>query len=133
MKYKVHIVFTSGDIIDANVEAKSQGDAINKLEYALTHGGYIEDLELPEDAEIGSLIVEPCESDLHAEYDLKQSQDEGWWVATDVTHQVVVVFKEGDFNGSKKITPLNDMEPIDIASSIRGIGDWLCEAHPELL
>ena len=35
--------------------------------------------------------------------ELKKSKDEGWWVATDVTHQVVVVFKEGDFNESKKI------------------------------
>lgn len=133
MKYKVHVVFTSGDIIDANIEAKSQCDAMKKLEYALKHGGYLEELELPEDADIGSLIVEPCESDLHAEYDLKKSEEEGWWVATDVTHQVVVKFKEGDFNGSKKITPLNDMEAIDIASSIRGIGDWLCDSYPELL
>lgn len=56
------------------------------------------------------------------------------WVLTDTLHGVVITFIEGDFNGSQKVTMLED-RPTDtyntneLARILREMGDWMSKYH----
>ena len=44
-------------------------------------------------------------------YKLQHSQDRAnWWVLTDTKKGIVILFEEGKFNETQKITYLNDVE-----------------------
>lgn len=67
----------------------------------------------------------------------KSNDTPGWWVLTDTANEVVIRFKEGDFNGSQKVTVLGDTEFSDrrelsrevlrLTRAVREMADWLAE------
>lgn len=70
-------------------------------------------------------------------YILKKSENlPNGWVLADAEHGIVIVFEEGRFNETQKITFLDDIEspdPVEIASRVREMGEWLMENHRELV
>ena len=72
---------------------------------------------------------------------LQTSQDlPGWWVLTDTENEIVVKFKDKDFNGTQKVTPLNDDSVIlakaggalGFARVMREIGDYVARHHGDI-
>ena len=72
---------------------------------------------------------------------LQTSQDlPGWWVLTDTENDIVVKFKDKDFNGTQKVTPLNDDSVIlakagraqGFARVMREIGDYVARHHGDI-
>lgn len=72
---------------------------------------------------------------------IQESQDlPGWWVLTDIENQIVVKFKDKDFNGTQKVTPLNDDSVIlakaggaqGFARVMREIGDYVARHHGDI-
>lgn len=72
---------------------------------------------------------------------LQKSQDlPGWWVLTDTENEIVVKFKDKDFNGTQKVTPLNDDSVIlakaggaqGFARVMREIGDYVARHHGDI-
>lgn len=58
------------------------------------------------------------------------------WALVDTVEQIVCQFKEGDFNGSQRVTTLNDDSDYDTAklpSIMRAMADWLRENRPEIM
>ncbi len=67
---------------------------------------------------------------------LQPSKEEGWYVLTDTQLLITLRFRAGDFNGSQKVTHLDDSRitnPMDIATSLRLMGDWIQKYHRELI
>lgn len=66
---------------------------------------------------------------------LQPSQDQGFWVATDTEHGIVVKFKEHQFNETQQTTLLNGdtfktaEEALAVATYMREIADWLRDNH----
>lgn len=66
---------------------------------------------------------------------LQPSLEQGFWVATDTEHGIVIKFKEHMFNETQKSTLLDGNtfktaeEALAIATYMREIGDWLRENH----
>lgn len=72
---------------------------------------------------------------------IQESQDlPGWWVLTDIENEIVVKFKDKDFNGTQKVTPLNDDSVIlakaggaqGFARVMREIGDYMARHHGDI-
>ena len=72
---------------------------------------------------------------------LQTSQDlPGWWVLTDTENEIVVKFKDKDFNGTQKVTPLND-DSVTLAKVggvsgyarvMREIGEYMVQYHGDI-
>ena len=68
-------------------------------------------------------------------FKLQRSQEkQGWWVLTDINKGIVILFEEGKFNSTQKITYLEDVEPSPtaIAKDLRIMADWLAQNHYHL-
>lgn len=131
-RYEVVIKLTDGNEIHAKVVARDQAHALRRID------------ELPQVAEFaGSADIEKIDVKLIAfeeitdgRFLLQRSEHLGKWVCTDVVNKFVVIFEEGEYNETSKITPLEDFNPDDymkIAQWMRETGEWLMENHEELL
>lgn len=68
-------------------------------------------------------------------YIIQHSKDRAnWLVLTDTKKGIVILFEEGKFNETQKITYLNDVEinPTTIAHDLRLMADWLAQNHYHL-
>ena len=72
---------------------------------------------------------------------IQESQDlPGWWVLTDIENEIVVKFKDKDFNGAQKVTPLNDDNVTlakvggaqGLARVMVEIGDYMARHHGDI-
>ena len=72
---------------------------------------------------------------------LRESQDlPEWWVLTDADNEIVVRFKDKDFNGTQKVTPLNDDSTTlakvggaqGYARVMREIGEYMVRYHGDI-
>lgn len=65
---------------------------------------------------------------------LQQSQDSGWWIATDKEYQIVIKFQEHQFNDTQVVTSLKEhceATPQQLATAMRELADWLRENHSD--
>ena len=72
---------------------------------------------------------------------IQESQDlPGWWVLTDIENEIVVKFKDKDFNGTQKVTLLNDDNVTlakvggahGLARVMGEIGDYVARHHGDI-
>lgn len=66
----------------------------------------------------------------------KSEEDPLWWVLTDTEAQIVCRFKEGKFNETQKVTPLNDISQYDVfklPQIATDMADWLRDNHYEII
>lgn len=69
---------------------------------------------------------------------LQQSQEEGYWVATDIEHGIVLKFREHHVNEDQKVTLLSGStfssvnEATKVATYLREMGDWLRHEHYDI-
>lgn len=65
---------------------------------------------------------------------IQESEKANHYVVTDQTNSVVIVFEKGDFNGTSKITELEDFycnDVMKIARQMREVGEWLYQNHKD--
>ncbi len=71
-----------------------------------------------------------------SQYTLQKSDDIGYWVATDTIRNIVIKFKEKQFNDTQEVMYLENIDNPDalsLAKASREIGDWLFENHLKIL
>ena len=53
------------------------------------------------------------------------------WVLTDKENGIVVTFKDGEFNETQKVTPLEDVNhtPQELARIMQELGEWVVRHH----
>lgn len=134
MRYYVKIYNERSDeMIEAFVEADSEKEAIDKifsLEKAQEMMKDWDDVTEIEIHPIEDAVLDKCR------FLLQPSKEEGWYVLTDEQLLITLRFRAGDFNGSQKVTLLDDsciISPMDVATSLRLMGDWIYKYHRELI
>lgn len=137
MRYLVKIMCERADeVVEARVDARTPEEAIDRVlqlppvqETVKTKWGV--------DAEI-EVEVEPIEDAVldKDRFVLQPSKEEGWYVLTDTQLLITLRFRAGDFNGSQKITMLDNhriANPMDVPTSLRLMGDYMQTYHRELI
>ena len=68
-------------------------------------------------------------------FKLERSKERpGWWVYTDTVNEIVIRFKEHDFNGTQEVTHLREMTDYMAAARImREMGDWIGRHHRDIV
>ena len=133
-QYKVIITFNDGDQIQSKVAAWNQSDALQRImtneqaaEFIASH----DDVKNVDISYIGEYKDVP---DDPQRFVLSPSQErDGWLVAADRKTNMVFIFMEGGFPDSVEYKPLEDMSPLDCATAVRELGDWLRLYHPDVL
>ena len=135
MRYYVKIYNEKADeMIEARVDAKTPKEAID----ILMHQDKVKEIvehKWGGEAEVECHEIEDAVLDKDR-FVLQPSKEEGWYVLTDKELLITLRFRAGDFNGSQKVTHLDDSRitnPMDIATSLRLMGDYMQEYHKELI
>lgn len=134
MRYYVKIFNERADeMIEARVDAKTLQEAIDRVIEQDNVKAIVE--KWGGEAEVECHEIEDAVLD-KGRFLLQPSKEEGWYVLTDTELLITLRFRAGDFNGSQKVTHLDDSRisnPMDIATSLRLMGDWMQKYHRELI
>ena len=134
MRYYVKIFNERADeMIEARVDAKTPKEAIDRVIEQDKVKAIVE--KWGGEAEVECHEIEDAVLDKDR-FLLQPSKEEGWYVLTDTQLLITLRFRAGDFNGSQKVTHLDDSRitnPMDIATSLRLMGDWMQKYHRELI
>jgi transcriptional regulator with XRE-family HTH domain len=79
------------------------------------------------------ILLEAKVSSVQNRYLLQKSKRSGYFVVTDISHQVVCLFEAGNFNENQRFTFLNDNNNFsDMATILRELGEWLFKYHRDI-
>lgn len=121
-------------MIEARVDAKTQTEAVFRA-FHLADVKSIVEKKWNKECEVEVTPIEDAVLDKDR-FLLQPSKEPGWYVLTDTKLLITLRFRAGDFNGSQKVTQLDDsriINPMDIATSLRLMGDWIQKYHRELI
>lgn len=133
-QYKVVVTFNDGDQVQGKVAAWNQSDALARLmgnEQVLEFAGRHQDVKSVEVEFIGE--YKDVENDPERFVLTQSNEREKWWVAADRKTNMVFLFEEGDFPDSLQYKPLERMSPLESATAVRELGDWLRLYHGDVL
>ena len=134
MRYYVKIFNEQYDeMIEARVDAKTPQEAIDRVIEQDKVKAIVE--KWGGEAEVECHEIEDAVLDKER-FILQPSKEPGWYVLTDEQLLITLRFRAGDYNGSQQVTMLDDkriVDPLDIATSLRLMGDWMQKYSPELI
>lgn len=132
-RYEITITLDDGDILAVRVVAEDQEHAIERVMETDDAVNFIGERGI-DNVEFRYLGPETPVSDDPDRFVLQKSKEnEGWWVATNRPGNIVAKFQEGLFNEMVKITALEDASPLEHASAIRELSEWLAYFHADLV
>lgn len=133
-QYQVIITFNDGDQIQSKVAAWNQSDALQRIMSNKQATEFITSHDDVKNVDITCLGEYKDIPDDPQRFVLSPSQErEGWVVAADRKTNMVFIFMEGAFRESVEYKPLEDMTPLDCATAVRELGDWLRLYHADIL
>lgn len=133
-QYQVIITFNDGDQIQSKVAAWNQSDALQRIMSNKQATEFITSHDDVKNVDIACLGEYKDRPDDPQRFVLSPSKErEGWVVAADRKTNMVFIFMEGVFPDSVEYKPLEDMTPLDCATAVRELGDWLRLYHADIL
>lgn len=134
MRYYVKIYNEKADeMIEARVDAKTEDEAILRVMQQDKVKDIVE--KWGGEAELECHLIEDAVLDKNR-FVLQPSKEPGWYVLTDEELLITLRFRAGDYNGSQKVKMIDESrvkDPMDIATSLRLMGDWMLKYHKELI
>ena len=133
MRYYVKIFNERADeMIEARVDAKTPQEAIDRVIEQDNVKAIVE--KWGGEAEVECHEIEDAVLD-KGRFLLQPSKEEGWYVLTDTELLITLRFRAGDYNNSQKVTVIEPRvaDPMEIATSLRLMGDWIQMYHGELI
>lgn len=137
MRYFVKIMCERADeMVEARVDARTPEEAVERVMQQPPVQEIVKN-KWGRDAEI-EVEVETIEDAVldKERFVLQPSKEEGWYVLTDTELLITLRFRAGDYNGSQKITMLDNhriANPMDVTTSLRLMGDYMQMYHRELI
>lgn len=64
---------------------------------------------------------------------LQIGKEQDTYIVTDSDNHIVCFFKKGQYNSTQKFTFLEDIVPINLATILRELGDWLALNHADII
>ena len=123
------------EMVDARVDARTPEEAIDKVMQQPQVQEIVKN-KWGRDAEI-EVEVTPIEDAVldKDRFVLQPSKEQGWYVLTDTELLITLRFRAGDYNNSQKVTVIEPRvaDPMEIATSLRLMGDWIQMYHGELI
>ena len=123
-QYHFNIMLSNGNEVSAFVAASDEESALHRLKETDKFINFVGDNTI-----IKITCIEQKNTNLNtSQFLLQKSKDNGYWVITDTIRNIVVKFKEHEFNNTQKCTYLYDTKRInalDFASALREIGEYL--------
>lgn len=131
-RFLIKITLSGNYQANIRVAAEDGGAAIARVIQSPEFLSFLGDREILniEFEEIPFVAVNPDN------YLLQPSATAGWWVVTDTRRNIVVKFKEGDFNASQQNTVLFDdaaVSELEYATAMREIAEYLQQYHKEII
>lgn len=132
-RFKIKILLNNGNEAEVRVSAADEQTALDRIK---THPIFI---DFVGDSSVLSVEAkEDVDEKMNPKnYLLQPSKtDKGWWVVTDVKRNIVTKFKQGKFNETQHNTVLFDeinIDPLELATAMRGISEFLHVNHKDLL
>ena len=134
MRYYVKIYNEKADeMIEARVDAKTEDEAILRVMQQDKVKAIVE--KWGGEAELECHEIEDAVLDKDR-FVLQPSKEEGWYVLTDRELLIMLRFRAGDYNGSQQVKMIDESrvkDPMEIATSLRLMGDWMLMYHKELI
>lgn len=134
MRYYVKIYNEKADeMIEARVDAKTEDEAILRVMQQDKVKAIVE--KWGGEAELECHLIEDAVLDKER-FILQPSKEPGWYVLTDEELLITLRFRAGDYNGSQQVKMIDESrvkDPMDIATSLRLMGDWMLKYHKELV
>lgn len=129
-RYKIRFKLSDGNEVNCRISAPSSDVAIARIQSSLEFQTFKEKAEIVS----VSTEIDGGEVDINPEkFTLKESETPNFWVVSDTTRNVVVKFKKGDFAQQKVTVLFEGLSEIEIATSLKEIGEYVAKYHPELL
>lgn len=129
-RYKIRFKLSDGNEVNCRMSAPSSDVAIARIQSSLEFQTFKEKTEIVS----VSTEIDGGEVDIKPEkFTLKESETPNFWVVSDTTRNVVVKFKKGDFAQQKVTVLFEGLSEIEIATSLKEIGEYVAKYHPELL
>ena len=132
-QYQVIITFNDGDQIQSKVAAWNQTDALQRIMSNKQATEFITSHDDVKNVDITCLGEYKDIPDDPQRFFFASQEREGWVVAADRKTNMVFIFMEGAFRESVEYKPLEDMTPLDCATAVRELGDWLRLYHADIL
>ena len=131
-RYKFIIKLSDGNEIQATSVGNSRDEAVEHLLALPQTTDFIGSAQVIDAVLVGEEAVRPVPVD---RFVLQRASNPNWWVVGDPEGMLVIKFKEHDFNGTRKITYLNDTPSSASAKArvLREIPEWLQLYHSEVL
>lgn len=133
-QYKVRIILSNNEEVDAKVAANSEEQAVKRLVNTEQFKQFAGNAKVKD--VLITLLGEYKEVENTARFVFGESKEKpNWFVVTDTTSMFVVRFEKGKYNETAVITPLNDniKSALEAATVLREIGEYLSKYHPEVL
>lgn len=132
-QYRVRIILSNNEEVDAKVAANSEEHAIKRLvstEQFKEFSGKAKVKDV-----LITLLGEYKEVSNTSRFVFGESKEKpNWFVVTDTASMFVVRFERGKYNETSIITPINNVEnDMQAATVLREIGEYLVKYHPEVL
>lgn len=132
-KYKVLLTLSSGDKIEAKVDAHNQAHALERIENTE------QVVEFVGNEQITNVQIEICDDvESIPNFVLQPSNTAGWYVLTDPESTLCAIFRGGKFNDTVEIKPIDDnvildYTPTELATILRQMADYLQRKYPKLI
>lgn len=134
MRFYVKIFNERADeMIEARVDAQTEAEAILRAMHQDKVKAIVE--KWGGEAEVECHEIEDAVLDKER-FLLQPSKEPGWYVLTDEQLLITLRFRAGDYNGSQQVKMIDESlvkDPMDIATSLRLMGDWMLKYHKELI
>lgn len=123
-QYHFNIILSNGNEVSAFVAASDVESALQRLKQTDEFINFVSDNTI-----IKITCVDQKNTKLNtSQFLLQKSKDNGYWVITDTIRNIVVKFKEHEFNNTQKCTYLyntKNINAVEFASALREIGEYL--------
>jgi len=129
-RYKIRFKLSDGNEVNCRISAPSSDVAIARIQSSLEFQTFKEKAEIVSvstEIDGGAVDINP------EKFTLKESETPNFWVVSDTARNVVVKFKKGDFAQQKVTVLFEGLSEIEIATSLKEIGEYVAKYHPELL
>ena len=138
-RYEIRINFESGDSVHSRIVARNQSDALKMLQESSQF------IQFVNENTVGAIVkvdIQPIESKpiTDGRFYLQPCKNkEGWYVVSDLDNRIKVEFKKGRYNETNRVVPFGtdedfkNADALDIATTIREIGDYLFKNFKELI
>lgn len=130
--YQVKIKLSNNTEVQARVEARNQSDAIRRLEKSPEFVQFLGDAQILS-VDIQPIELPPVDNKRFALTTIDNKQ--GWYIAVDLDNRIKIQFKAHKYNETNSVVKFGEkkQQPIEEATAIRELSDWLLQNFPDLI